>query len=81
MTTYDHPALTESEIARLSAVAGELLDSINRGDGTQVVRAYWVQWEVEARAHGIRADLMFPLVAAAIVRARRARRVSQAGLW
>jgi hypothetical protein len=80
MTAYDHANLTESEIARLSASAASLLDSINRGDGTLVVRSYWTRWETEARAHGIRADVMFPLVASAIVRARRAGAAREAGL-
>jgi len=80
MTAYDHAGLTESEIARLSATAAALLDSINRGDGTIVVRAYWTQWETEAREHGIRADIMFPLIASAIVRARRAGALCKAGL-
>jgi len=80
MTAYDHANLTESEIARLSASAASLLDSINRGDGTLVVRSYWIRWETEARAHGIRADVMFPLVASAIVRARRAGAAREAGL-
>jgi hypothetical protein len=79
MTAYDHANLTESEIARLSASAASLLDSINRGDGTLVVRSYWTRWETEARAHGIRADVMFPLIASAIVRARRAGAVRKAG--
>jgi hypothetical protein len=80
MTAYDHANLTESEIARLSASAASLLDSINRGDGTLVVRSYWTRWETEAREHGIRADVMFPLVASAIVRARRAGAAREAGL-
>jgi hypothetical protein len=80
MMAYDHLNLTESEIARLSAAAAALLDSINRGDGAMVVRAYWTQWEIAAREHGIRAGLMFPLIASAIVRARRAGASRQAGL-
>jgi len=80
MTMHDYPALTDAEIARLSASVGDLLDSINRGDGTLIVRAYWVQWEQEAREHGIRADIMFPLLAAAIVRLRRAGTAREAGV-